>query len=245
MRLNNCLLYAVLLAFSPSPLHAQNNGPYSGELRGILEEMKDTKNMMYEYTLTAKYPNDQTDRMEGVACIVNDSKLMYNGSNAMTVIYDGRWFYRANHREHYVSIVNVNKHLNKSYKVALEKDLFENNSLKMYLDSVIFQYGTVNKLKVVNDTLFMEIKFPKQMMLKSIDLVFDRKEKRMVRFATSTYKKWKNDAYGKNKGTTQRIECYNFRKADNSLYKMSNFFTVNNDKAILKKYTEYKLNSKL
>jgi hypothetical protein len=210
-----------------------------------MQEMKASRNMSYKYSMTAEYPNGEKDHVDGTAYMGNDNKLLFNNNDAMTTIYNGSWYYRADHREKTIAVLNVSKHLSKSYKEALEKDMFENNALGIYLDSVIVKYGKVKKMTKAGDTVYLELRFPDNMYVTGIDVVFNEKEKMMIRYVTRTYQPWKGNEYGRNKGTSQVISCSDFKKAESGAYGMDGFFKVKGNKVVLKRYNKYTLTSKL
>jgi len=224
----------------------QNNSLYLGEVKKIITDMKNTRNMAYMYSLSAEYPNGQEDRLKGEIYLGNDDKFMYNSNSAFTMIYSTDWYYNANHRDKTIALVNINKHLHKDYKDGIEKDMFENNALIVYLDSVVMKYGTIKSLRKDNDTVRMELGFPTKMPIRNIRFVYDEKNKVMVSYSTNTFQPWKNNEFGKDKGVRKTITCWNFRKTENNRkYKTEYFFAIKKNKALLKKYKKYTLTSKL
>lgn len=236
------LCYCMLLPFL---VVGQRRSALPQEVKNILTEMKAARNMSYKYSMTAEYPNGQKDNISGVAFVGNDNKLICNNSDAMLTIYDGKWFYRADHREKTVAVLNVNKYLKKDYREAMEKDMFQNSALVIYLDSVITKFGTVKKLTRKGDTSYIGLQFPDKLHIKSIEIVFDEKAKTMVSYTTRTYQPWNGNEYGKNKGISQVIACSDFRHPEADAFMVSNFVKFKKDKVVLKKYNKYTLTFKL
>lgn len=238
-------ILAIWAIYLPGIAFGQRSNTSSYDVKKIMQEMKSSRNMSYKYSMTAEYPNGEKDHVDGTAYMGNDNKLMYNDNDAMTTIYDGNWYYRADHREKTIALLNVSKYLTDSYRKALEKDMFENNALGIYLDSVIVKYGKVKKMTRTGDTMFLELRFPANMYITDIDIVFNEKTKMMVRYVTRTFQPWKGREYGSGKGTSQVISCQDFRKAESGAYSIERFFKVSENKVILRKYNKYTLTSKL
>lgn len=225
---------------------AQRNGPYAGELVKVTSALKQMHNVRYEYLLTAAYPNGQTDRLKGEVFVANDRKLFYNNNDAFTMLYTEAWFYKADHREKAIALVNLDKHLRKDFKQQMEKDLFAQNSVSIYLDSLVQRYATVKGLKKSGDTVRMELVFPANMQIKTISLEFNEKEKILISYTMRVFQSWHNDEFGKDKGTTEVVTCKNFKIiSDNKAFGTDKFFVIKKNKVTLKKYGSYNLTSKL
>ncbi len=230
----------------PGLIRAQRNGPYAGELVKIITALKQMQNVRYEYLLTATYPNGQTDRLKGEVFVGNDRKLFYNSNEAFTMLYTDVWFYKADHREKAIALVNLNKHLHKDFKQQMEKDLFAQNTVNLYLDSLVQRFATVKGLKKSGDTVRMDLIFPANMQIKTISLEFNDKDKILISYAMRIFQPWHDDEFGKDKGTTEVITCKNFKRiSDKKAYSTDKFFVIKKDKVTLKKHGSYNLTSKL
>lgn len=236
------------IVFYCVPGYAQRKGygPYHGELLGLSQAMKNARNLSYAYSFDADFPNGQHDKLSGKMYMGSDDRVLLNDNDAFTMLYNDTWFYKADHREKTVTIVNVGKHLNKDYKAALESDVFQNGSLTIYLDSIICKYGTIQHIRRDGDTVSMELGFPQQVPIRSIEMVYNEKAKMMIGYVIKTFQAYRSFDLQKNKGTTKIIRCSNFKHIDNSkVYKTDNLFKITGDRVILKKYKKYKLNTKL
>jgi len=240
----SCFLFVVNCL--PANAYGQNNGPYAGEMRKVSAFVKDANNMSYRYTLLAEFPNGEKDRLSGTSYVGKDEKLMYNDNTQFTLLYTGKWYFKADHKEKTVTIVSLEKNLNKEYKERIEHDIFGGGTLSYYFDSVLLKYATVRSLKKSGDSVDMELGFRPESPIKSIRMAYDAKEKILTGYRIQTYEPWPTNEYGREKGTKQTIICDGFRKVkDNKEYKPDNFFTVKGKIAVLKKYKKYKLNTKI
>ncbi len=238
-----CLFVLQLL---PGYVLAQRNGPYAGELVKVSSALKQMHNLRYEYHMAETYPNGQTDQLKGEVFVGNDRKLFYNSNDAFTMLYTDVWFYKADHREKAIALVNLNKHLRKDFKLQMEKDLFAQNTVSLYLDSLVQRYATVKGLKRSGDTVRMELAFPANMQIKTISLEFNEKEKILISYTMRVFQPWHNDEFGKDKGTTEVVTCKNFKRiSDNKAFGTDKFFVIKKNKVTLKKYGSYNLTSKL
>lgn len=245
-----CKVISVLICiiFCCSNGYAQRKGygPYHGELLSLSEAMKNARNLSYSYSFDAEFPNGQRDKLSGKMYMGNDDKVLLNDNDAFTMLYNSTWYYKADHREKTVTIVNVAKHLNRDYKSTLESDVFQNGSLTIYLDSIICKYGTIQHISRNGDTVSMELGFPQRVPIRSIEMVYNEKAKMMIQYEVKTFQAYRSFDLGKDKGTSKVIRCSGFKRIDNNkAYKTDNLFKVTGDKVVLKKYKKYKLNTKL
>jgi len=226
--------------------YGQKNTPYLGEVLKMINMVKTMNNVRYQYQLRAQFPDETTDQVEGEVYLANDRKFFYNSNDAFTLIYSDSWYYNADHRKKKVEIYNLNKHLTKEYRSSIEKEIFGKDMLNLYLDSVILKYAHVKELKKNGDTVNLQIEFTDKMPLKSCRVVYNETDKDLISYSIRTFQPWKGKEYGKNKGTTKEITCYNFKKAEEGKkYATANFFSVEKGTVVLRKYRKYDLNVKL
>ena len=231
---------------APFTVASQQNKNDMKEVEKILDVVKAESNMAYTYSLHVVYPNGQKDHIDGEVAIDNSNGLIYNSCTAFTIIYDGHWLYRADHRKKTVSIIDLTKNVDTAFKRDLESELFKNIALNQFVDSVVYTYGGVKRLDRKNDTTWVELIFPDQMPIKDFDVVYDERNKKIAGYHLRTFKKWPGNEFGKNKGTTEVMDCRKFKRVtDFTAYGCNNFFTVNHGTVTAKKYNKYKLNTKL
>jgi hypothetical protein len=247
MMLRNVLRYLLLLVFYPCLGFGQGNGMYSGEIKKAVNLIKNLQDMSYEYLMSADYPDGAHDQIGGTVYIGSGkNRIMYNQCDAFTMIYSSKWFYRADQRNKTVTILNLEKHLNKDFKQDVEKSVFQGAMAGMFLDSVVGKFASIKALQKDGDIVKMELAFPDKHLIKQISIVYNDKEKSLMSYSITTFQPWKTNEFGKNKGITQTISCTNFRQeADDSKYNTGNFFSTKKGSVALKKYKKYKLITKL
>jgi hypothetical protein len=238
-------IFVFYIVSVPFLVSGQNKNKGLNELKLIANELKTIKNMSYRYSLSAHYQNSDTDQVKGLVYVNNDKKLLFNDNNAFLVIYSSHWFYKADHRNKVVTILDLEKEKNRELKKSVEKDVFGNGAIATFIDSVVMKKGILKNFKEYNDTIQIEMGFPAWMNVKSISFIYDRKNQLFASYVIRTVY-----ASGPSKGNTgDRIEvmtCNDFsRNNDKRKYKESNYFSNGKNGLALKKYKKYKLISNL
>ncbi len=243
----NQLRYLIfILLCTPLVCSGQGNADGTAALKRVMNTIKNTQNISYKYDLSVLYPNGQSDRMKGDLFIDNIGMIMYNSSNYSTILYTGKWTYKADHSTKEITLVDNEKHLSKENKMQTEKEIFQNVTASIFIDSVILRKAIVKKYLNSNDTTFIEVGFPDEMFIKSIILKFNDREGKLISYNMITFRPWEDNTFGKNKGTRNTINCSNFIKGiEKNAYKTDKFFLIENGKVILKKYANYKVIAKI
>ncbi len=236
-----------LLALICLPLFASAQSKDGKDvLKNILASLKEVRRIRYEYTVSMTYPDHSKQKLNGQVYIDNNRKEMYNDNDLQTMIYTGKWSYTADHTEKQVVIINNEKHLSNDYRNEMEKQMFQNNSLSIFLDSIVMKRAKVKSYNKSHDTISIELSFPANYAIRSIRLSYDDNHKKIIGYSTIMFYPLEGSARGQNLGTTNNITCSHFSDADaGSEYCIDNFFVLSNSKLTLKKYNSYKLSSKL
>ncbi|PQJ13000.1 hypothetical protein CJD36_004450 [Flavipsychrobacter stenotrophus] len=215
-------------------------------LKNILAGLKDVSRIKYDYTVSFIFPDNSKQKLNGHVYVDNNRHELYNDNDLQTIIYTDKWSYQADHTEKEIAIRNNEKHLSKEYRHEMEKQMFQNNALSVFLDSVVMKRALMKSYKKSNDTINIELSFPANYAIRSIQLGYDEGHKKLFRYSMVTFFPEQGSAPGNKQGTTNTIACSHFSDADASVeYGIDNFFVVNNSKLTLKKYNSYKLSSKL
>lgn len=245
MELRSWMKFVVLIAFFPCPAAAQSRDG-KDMLKAILSGLKDIKEVGYSYAMSITYPDGNSQQLDGKVYVDNNNKQLFNENNLQTIVYTGKWSYKADHTEKEVVIVNNDKHVNKEHRKEMEKQLFENGSLGVFLDSIVMKRATVKSYRNSNDTIRIELSFPAGYAIRSINISYDNGHQKMVSYSMSTFYPWEGSLPGKKKGTTNNITCTNFSGAGvTPSFSIDKYFVLDNGKLALKKYNSYKLHSKL
>ena len=238
----NCFLLWLL---TPLVLHAQMQGGDMQEVKRIMEEMKATNNVGYDYSMSALYPNDQKDQIKGEVIIDNGNKFLYNNCDAFTMIYSSHWFYKADHRKKTVTIVNLDREYKNELKEGVEKDVFQNASLITFIDSVLFKFATIKSFNKNWNILRAELAFPKGMSIRNINLVYNDKKKALVSYSMNTFQPT-GQKKNKTEGISESVSCSNFKQTGKKKnHRTDDYFSFNKGQITLKKYNKYKLYTKL
>jgi hypothetical protein len=236
--------FLILYSSFPMPAFGQVRDQ-TGDIRQVISHLYACKEISYNYTIKAKYPNSQADQVKGEVYVNNAEKYLYNETDAFTIVYTSHWFYKADHRLKQIAIVNLDGDYNKELKRQLEKDVFENGALMYFIDSLVLKKAMVKKLKRQKDTLSADMSFPAGSLVTNMTFVYDRKAEVFISYSLKLFQPM---SYNGNKidGIAQSVSCNNFKKnSTNNKYKIGNLFTVDKDKVLLKKYNKYKLLAKL
>lgn len=240
------LAFTVFLCLSIHHSYGQLHGAYAGEIRKVSELIKGYDAVCYRYSLSAEYPNGQHQKLNGISYMSGNEKVLCNVNEINTIVYNSKWYYRADHKTKNIVIVDLNKHLNKGYKSDMETDLFAGRSLRYYLDSVVLKYANVKTLKNHGDTVDIEMGFSANSQIKDIVVTYNSKSNTLISYKIRTFQPWPTNDFGKNKGISQTMYCRDFRKiGSKDEYCPASYFVIKGQKVVLKKYKDYKINSKI
>lgn len=212
----------------------------------VLGELKTMQQVSYSYEMSVSFPDGTRQKLKGQVHMNNKEKEMYNDNDLQTVIYTSRWSYKANHSDKEVVIVNNEKHLSKNYRAEMERQMFQNTALGFFLDSIVMRSALVKRYEKKHDTIDIDLSFPEEYAVKGMHFSYDDGKKQLISYSMMTYESDKGYYTGKdNTGTSHNIKCSGFNTADTKQFRTDNYFLVSNNKVTLKKYTGYKVNSKL
>ena len=215
------------------------------DVKKYLDFIRNSKGYAYQYSISAKYPNGQTDKVKGEVFADDSRKFMFNSCDAFTMIYTGKWYYKADHQSQEIAVIDLDKQYNKKYKSQLEESVFNNNGVNIFIDSFLLKRTSGIKKTQHRDTTNIEISFPKEVLVRSIKITFNEKKNEIISYAMTTYQPWPTDEFGKNKGTLTEVEYRNEVVKDPGVYNSEKYFVVENGKVLLKKNSTYKLSTKL
>lgn len=236
--------YFLLLLLLPLGAKSQKLDT-AGVLQMVKNDMKGAKKLIREYTMDAKFPNGNKDHMAGICYLDTDDKLLYNSSNMFTVMYTGRWFYKADHKNKTVAVIDLRKEKNKKMKGIREKAVFKNADLDGFFDTVLIKTATIRQMKYEGSIYHISVDFPVSSMVKTLDIVYDTLNKLPVSTATLIWQPLQMTESGM-KSVVVDIDCRNFKKmTEKNHYNVDSFFSYENHKIALKKYNNYKLTSKI
>jgi len=215
------------------------------ELRKLITEFVSLKNIGYSYVKNIEFPNGEKDRVIGKMHLSNDDKILFDSSDAFTMLYTSHWFYKADHRNKELSIVNLDNEKNKKLKKAVENDLFKNGAFETFMNNVVMKTAIVKKYKQEGDIVNISLKFPPSQNVKSIEIIYDRKNKLPVSYKMVVLQPWQRSPKGI-QSIEAKVECSDFSKTiDKGALDLQSYFTCKKGKIELKKYDQYKLSEKI
>ena len=214
-------------------------------LKKLVSEFKSLRNVGYSYVMNTSFPNGDKDQIKGTMFLDNENELYYNDCDAFTMLYTAHWFYKADHRNKTLTLVNLDKDYNKELKKATEKAIFQNGAAFTFLDSVIAKTATIKKMNNDGDMLKITLGFPKSQSAQKIELEYNEASQSFGSYNMTVHTPWRRTAKGIQVIETT-IKCIDFKKVtDKSRYDERNFFFYNNGKLELKKYNNYKFSNKM
>lgn len=236
------ILLLVFLAVSAIPGWSQVGA--MEQARNILKEAISAKDVSYSYTMIASYPNGQSGKLWGTMYLSSTKRQLVNDNNAYTMLYDSHWFYKADHETKIVTIVNLDKEYPADEKQRIEQDVFGKAVVMEFVDSLLFRFGRIKSYTARHDTLRFEFEISDDF-VKSLTLAYDNKHKCIVDYGFKTFSP--TDIEGETvNGIEQTVLCNHFRRGNKGVSRSaSDFFDVKGGQVKLKKYTKYKVDTKL
>src|SRR5690606_6981301 len=107
------------------------------ELVAVAKEMKAMHSYGYDYRIELTAPNGQYSELSGKAFGDASAGIMYNTNSAQTILLTPEWYYRADHPDRGLPLIDLSKHYNDQHKHQFREDLFNNTMLSYYLDSFV------------------------------------------------------------------------------------------------------------
>lgn len=219
------------------------NQDQMAEVRKILGALKSTDGVLYDYSLSVSFPDNTMEKLSGTSYFSKQNAISYNESDILVSFYTRDWFYKADHHEKTVYVVNLSTKENRELKKSIEAQLFQNGSLNEFLDSMVFSKGRIKSFSSINDTTKVDMAFPPGNTVKGISFIFDCKGKNLIEYKMDLFFPTEQ-IDGRTIGSSQKIICRNFKDPDTKeKFRLENFFSVTKDgRILLKKYTDYRLN---
>jgi hypothetical protein len=194
-----------------------------------------------DYNIDVVFPNGDKDYMNGTIVMDESNGLYSNHCRQNTVAYSKQWFYRADHLEKNIVIVDMGK-LDKKTRAQRHQEIFRAGAISAFADTVLLKYGKIKSLKYEGTTCTIAITLPARYLLEKIEYSFDTGTKKISWCRSESFQPI--DESGKNK---VRITTEYTRISDNtdSIIAIDTLFSHTKRKIVLKKHQDYKLVGKL
>ncbi len=243
--MKNVFFLGVILLCTRASIRSQQIAAELDSAKSILRQLKTLGKVSYKYSIGIEYPNKQHDRIEGTIYENNGSKILYNNCDAFTMLYNGNWFFKADHRNKTVTVFNLDKTTDKgNEKRVVDKDIFSNQMASRFIDSILIKYATLKSFSRSGDTVNINLAFPPRLTVKEFSFSYVQQTEQVISFHVEVFQA--TDPDNNNKGIKQIINYQRIGdEAESRNSNTDNFFVVNNGKLFLKKYNEYKVIAKL
>src|SRR5690606_36910772 len=86
------------------------------ELMAVARDLKSLRSYGYDYRITMTAPDGQQEELSGKTFWDATSGIMYNTNAATTVLLTPKWYYRAEHKDRELTLIDLDKHYNDENK---------------------------------------------------------------------------------------------------------------------------------
>lgn len=241
--LYSCCLPGLLVAMTCS-LHAQTDDQQA--LNEVVSGIKNLKTYSYEAAMVAMFPNGQQDEIVNKVYMDAPHKCLRYSNKTQIVILNKKWFYRADHASHTVSIFNVVTYSKKTRRDPEElNNVFKGgNVIDFFLDSVLAKQAKIKSISVRDDRISIAFDFGARSHIKDFQIVYNREQQLPELIKMTTI--YRNEGAGndKNNQTTMSIVCRNYSGTiAQEVFSTDKYFRLINGKISLLQYKNYKVSS--
>lgn len=208
-----------------------------------INQIKQMKSCMYDYCLQVKFDNGTTEQVKGQSYFDINKQVVFNSNSEATILYDGIWYYNANHEDRIVTLYKMNKRFRPALADSMRSEVFGLGMYTEMMDSLVLKYGKAPVVVKLNNRIKFDIQFVPNSYIKRISIDFDMKSNMILKCEVEAYFSIENYEDTQHKAM-QVMTCTNYKRtADPEIIDLSNYFkTGRNDRDIkLVKYSNYKL----
>lgn len=235
-----------LLLFTSTFCYSQGFKKEFQILYDIADSIKQLNSYQYEYELTVEYSDSSIDMLRGKVIVDVDNGIFINMNDSFEVYCSKEWFCRVLHSEKQVIIFRLDKRYSEAAKDEFVNSVFSSQISKDFIDSFILKYAQIDKYKLVDGLLFLDLVFPKEIgVVSKIQLQYDTVNNLPVELTLHTKYPVQNNYYSNSEKVdyiNQRIKCMNYSRSP-MIKGMSNLFYLKNNKIVLKMYKKYELHT--
>jgi outer membrane lipoprotein-sorting protein len=217
-------------------------------LQNLSNDLRKITGAIYEYEMDAAFPNGKHSLLTGSTYLSTTDKIYYNDCNEFTMLYTGRWFYKADHKSRSVAIIDLSKEKNKAAYKLREKQIFSGGAMNAFLDSLVLKRSAVQQFDYNDSGYKIAFSFPPSSTVQTMTIAFDTVKRLPVSCEMSVHRPCEKTEKGMQMMSVDII-CKNFKRLNDNekaLLEERNFFTTGKQKRIvLNKYTNYKITSKI
>lgn len=201
----------------------------------IQAQLKNIPEMGYNYTVVQKLPGGGQNTLKGKVVKTRD---FYLESNPQQLVIENKsWYYKLDHTNKTVTILNLERIRN----AAKKKALHQSDNISLIPDSIIERYGKIN---VTNSGTIVTVAISfSDLLIKELDLQYDNQKKLPV-----LYKIDMDRLYSITEGNYEETYLHQTfvakdftARPDVAAGNLSSYFTNEGGTIKLKKYTNYQL----
>lgn len=241
--------YGILIAFYLLCClqgYSQVQGDIS-KLKEIAAAIKETRVYGYHYEMKVTYPDGQMDKLVGKNYIDGDNKVMFNENQDYIILLTPHWYYKADHLQKSVTLVNLQQHDNDANKVTYRGNIFSGSTTAYFLDSVVMKYGILKDYRESGDTVLLAFEFKINSPIRKMEVSYNSRTHLPIRIITEAfYPDEPFDIVGSDGGTLQTIITEDYQKTIRMQPgDVEKYFNVKSGKVRLHQFKNYKIYSLL
>jgi len=196
----------------------------------------------FDFNMSIIYPNKAQEQYNGFSIIDSKRNFFAQSSSMGTCIMNDKFYYKADHDDKTVQVINIKKKFNTDYIKDKNDQIFKFKELNYFIDSIMLRYGKVSKVQQHHDTMSATIIFPSLEYIKSINLKYLASSKAIVMYEIAMFQVEEDDFYGPNAGTSIKFKCKNYKhKYEYTEFSLDKFFIIERGQVKLKKYINYSI----
>ncbi len=234
------VLFVLFVVVIPSEVLAIKE---NSDFMYCINQIKQMKSCMYDYSLQVRFDDGTTETVRGQSYFDITHQYVYNSNSVATILYDGKWYYHADHEEKKVTIYRMDKRFRPGVADSMRKEIFQMGIYNDMMDSLVLKYGRTPAVIKSNNKVKFDILFIPNSYIKRISIEFDMKTNMLVKCEVEAYFSIENYGNESHKAI-QTMSCTNYKRTpDTDVARLDNYFSVAaNEKHIkLLKYKNYKL----
>jgi len=245
------LFLAVLLScFTGGNVIAQVSTQQRKDALQIMSAITAQRDYTYRYVVNGTFPDGTRDQYKGVSYVSSRLRSVYTQTGINSLLLTPAWYMQADHVNKRVSILSMDAYYKKQPAGSGPvNDMFSNNSMNAYLDTVVLKHGIVQQYEEqASGQVRFVLTFPPALYLKKLEVIYDRKKALPVKVAINAF--YQEEQGGRpakaQRGTSKEIICdqYSLQVPD-KVFKTEPFFTVSKGKVVLRQFKNYKISTLL
>lgn len=233
-RIHSIIIGIGFLLIANAQTFAQSNN----QVFEVLNVLKNLDEFGYSYKINIHFPDGQKDSISGETYSSHAKGIVYNSSSLNTILYNGTWYFNANHTKKQATVYKMQKRFSPKIADSIAVGVFQFQMYKDWMDSIVTKYGTINGAVLSNNKISYTITFPTMLTIKRIFILFDLKRNIPDKIEVEAVVEEDEDGQA-----VSTITCTNYTKDfDEHKLNMKSYAEIDPAKSLkLIKYKNYKL----